>query len=195
MEHYFTNDSKSKSEVKEKTVIINDKTLKFLTDNGVFSKKGLDFGTRTLLENLPVMAIKGNVLDFGCGYGPIGIYLKKITNANIDMVDINHRSLSLARKNAVLNKTDVNIFESDIYSSVTNKYNYIISNPPIRVGKDILYEILLGAKDHLKSNGELWIVINKDQGAKTVVQKLSSEYIVEVITKNKGFYVIKAKNK
>ena len=97
MSHYFTNDY-VKSEEKSINVIINDIKLKFIVDNGVFSKKGLDFGTRTLLENINLNEVKGDVLDFGCGYGPIGIYLKKITNANIDMIDINERALKLAKK-------------------------------------------------------------------------------------------------
>ena len=148
MNHYFTN-QELKSNIKEFTALINEKKYTFLTDNGVFSKKGLDFGTRTLLETLKIDEIKGNVLDFGCGYGPIGIYIKTNTNSCVDMVDINKRSIHLAKENAKINKADVNIFESNIYSNVTKKYDYIITNPPIRVGKKILYQILFEAKEHL----------------------------------------------
>ena len=89
MEHYFTNNTNLKSEEKKVKVKINNTNFIFLVDNGVFSKKGLDFGTRTLLESLPIDKINGNILDFGCGYGPIGIYLSKVTNGNVDMIDIN----------------------------------------------------------------------------------------------------------
>jgi 16S rRNA (guanine1207-N2)-methyltransferase len=194
MGHYFINDDNLKSEVKEKEVTIKNKTYKFLTDSGVFSKKGLDFGTRCLLESLDLENISGNVLDFGCGYGPIGIFVKDNTLANVDMIDINNRSLKLAKENSELNNVSVNIFYSDIYSNVTNKYNYIISNPPIRVGKVKLYEILFGAKKHLTKDGELWIVVNKDQGAKSLAKDLEKQYLVTIVDKIKGFYIIKAQN-
>ena len=190
MSHYFENDTNVKSEEHFIKVKIKNEKLNLIVDNGVFSKKGLDFGTRTLLESIDENNIKGNILDFGCGYGPIGIYLSKVTDADIDMIDINKRAVSLAKKNAELNKAKVNIFESDIYSNVSKKYDFIITNPPIRVGKKILYQILFGAKEYLNTNGKLWLVINKNQGAKSLVRDLSEIYDVEVVTKNKGFYII-----
>ena len=192
MSHYFTNDY-VKSEEKEINIIVKNTKLTLLTDNGIFSKHGLDFGTRTLLESLNLSELKGDILDFGCGYGPIGIYLKKTTNANIDMLDINKRALNLARKNAKKNEVNINIFESDLYQNVTKKYDYIITNPPVRVGKQILYQILFEAAKYLKENGKLIFVINKNQGAKSVARDLSEKYEVEIITKNKGFYIISAK--
>lgn len=192
MSHYFTNDN-IKHDINKINIIINNIHLTLTTDSGVFSKKGLDFGTRSLLEKLPLSEIKGNILDFGCGYGPVGIYLKKVTNANIDMVDINERALNLAKKNAKLNNVNVNIFQSDIYQNINKKYDFIISNPPIRVGKEILYKILFEANDHLKENGMLIIVVNKDQGAKSIARDLQKIYDVSVLGKNKGFYIISAK--
>lgn len=192
MAHYFTNDENIKSEEQKTYAKINNQDFVFVTDNGVFSKKGLDFGTRTLLENIP--QFHGLVLDFGCGYGPVGIYIKKNNDCVVDMIDINKRSVTLAKKNAIFNEVDVNIFESDIYSNVDKKYDYIVSNPPIRIGKEKLYQILFDASKYLKEDGELWIVINKDQGAKSVVKHLSQKYEVNVVAKNKGFYIIKAIN-
>ena len=189
MSHYFTNDINLKHNVDKKNVVINGKEFTFFTDNGVFSKKGLDFGTRTLLESLPE-DLKGDILDFGCGYGPIGIYLKKSYDCEVDMLDINERSVSLAKKNADLNNAKVNIFLSDIYSNVNKKYDYIVTNPPIRVGKQILYKILFDAKDYLKENGKIYLVINKDQGAKSLMKDLANSYKVSLVNKNKGFFVI-----
>lgn len=189
MSYYFTNDENLKSEINKISVNINNLPFLFYTDNGVFSKKGLDFGTRSLLESLD--GISGEVLDLGCGYGPIGIYLAKEYEVNVDMVDVNRRSIDLALKNATLNNVKVNVFESDGYTNITKTYDYIITNPPIRVGKTILYKLLFEAKDHLKPTGQLWLVINKDQGAKSLVNDLMKEYRVEVINKNKGFYIIK----
>lgn len=194
MSHYFTNDY-VKSEEKNINVIVNNIKLKFIVDNGVFSKKGLDFGTRTLLENIDLNKIKGDILDFGSGYGPIGIYLKKVTNANVDMIDINERALKLVAKNAALNNVKVNIFKSNIYENINKKYDAIVTNPPIRVGKKILYEILFGAKDHLKDDGTLWLVINKNSGAKSLAKDLEKIYDVTIIKKNKGFYIICAKKR
>ena len=102
--------------------------------------------------------------------------------------------MKLAKKNAELNKVNINIFESNIYENVKKKYDYIVTNPPIRVGKKILYQILFEAKEHLNKNGELWLVIHKDQGAKTLAKDLEKEYNVEIKNKNKGFYIICARN-
>lgn len=190
MAHYFENDDTLKSNERQILVKINNINFSFLTDYGVFSKNGLDFGTRTLLETLDTSKISGKVLDFGCGYGPIGIYIAKTTNSEVHMIDINRRVLGLARKNVSLNHVNVNIYESNIYEKVTEQFDYIISNPPIRVGKEILYKILFEAKEHLKENGELWIVVNKDQGAKSLVKDLEKEYSVEIKNKKKGFYII-----
>ena len=118
----------------------------------------------------------------------------KVANVDVDMIDINERALNLARSNASINKVDVNIFESDIYSNVDKKYDYIITNPPIRVGKKILYEILIKAKEHLKEKGHLIFVINKDQGAKSTMKDMEEYYSVKLIEKNKGFYVIDCQN-
>lgn len=194
MAHYFENDNSLKSKERQIKIMIQNQTFTFITDYGVFSKSGLDFGTRTLLETLPLEKIKGNVLDFGCGYGPIGIYIAKNTSSKVHMIDINKRSLKLAKKNVDLNHVNVKIYESDIYNQVEEKFDFIISNPPIRVGKNILYNILVGAKKYLKKNGELWIVINKNQGAKTVFQELSKIYQTEIVKKHKGFFIICAVN-
>ena len=159
MAHYFENDDTLKSKERQILVKINNINFSFLTDYGVFSKNGLDFGTRTLLETLDTSKINGKVLDFGCGYGPIGIYIAKTTNSEVHMIDINRRVLGLARKNVSLNHVNVNVYESNIYENINEKFDFIISNPPIRVGKDILYKILFQAKEHLNENGELWKII------------------------------------
>ena len=172
MSHYFTNDNNIKSEEHKIEVSFKNNNYTFIVDNGVFSKTKLDFATKTLLESLDYNNIKGRVLDFGCGWGPIGIIIKKNTNAIVDMVDVNLRSINLSKKNSLLNNVEVNVFESDIYSNVKDKYDFIITNPPIRVGKKILYEILFKAYDHLLENGELWLVISKNQGAKSLYTDL-----------------------
>ena len=191
MSHYFLNDSNLKSEIVKTNIKIKNKEYIFCTDNGVFAKRGLDLGTHILLDTIPLDKIHGYVLDLGCGYGPIGIFVKKeLPDTNVDMIDINKRALKLAILNASENKVDVNVFESDGYSAVNQKYNYIISNPPIRVGKKVLYDLLNNAYDYLTNDGELWIVIHKDQGAKSTARELSKKYKVEVKNKSHGFFII-----
>ena len=110
------------------------------------------------------------------------------------MLDINNRAIELAKRNAKINNVKANIFASDLYDNVADKYDYIISNPPIRVGKEILYKILFGAKEYLNQSGHLIFVVHKDQGAKTLAKNLEEKYKVTIINKNKGFFVIDCQN-
>ena len=190
MGHYFTNENLP-SDIRETTSVVLGQKFTFLTDNGVFSKTELDFGTRLLLESLPIEEFQGKVLDVGCGYGVIGIYLAKNTSCTVDMCDVNRRALHLARTNAKDNQVDVNIFESDAYQNVSDRYQVIITNPPIRAGKEVVYRILLGAKEHLLPDGCLYCVIHKDQGAKSTISELEKSYNVSILEKSKGFFVIK----
>ena len=194
MAHYFTNDE-VKSEEKQIKVKINNKDLLFITDNGTFSKKGLDFGTRSLLENIDIENIEGDILDLGCGWGPIGITISKNKNTKVDMVDINNRALNLTKKNAKLNDVKVNPFISNGFENIDKKYDYIVSNPPIRIGKEKLYKMLFDALNHLKENGKMYLVINKNQGAKTLMKDLDIKTQTSLIKKNKGFYIISVQNR
>lgn len=191
MGQYFSNDE-LKSEIHIFKTEVLGSEYSFYTDNGVFSKGKLDFGTRTLLEALPLDELKGNILDVGCGYGVIDITLGKVTDAFYEGIDVNRRALHLAEMNAKLNGVDnVKFYESDTYSSVNKKYNFIITNPPIRAGKKVVYDIVMNARNYLMDNGVLYIVIRKEQGAKSMIRDLDVYYKTEVICKNKGFFVIK----
>lgn len=191
MDHYFTNND-LKSKIKKVLVKIQDKTFTFNTDLGVFSKKGLDFGSRTLINCLLKENLFGELLDVGCGYGVIGIILSTFFNIKTDMIDINKRAIHLTKMNIKENNAlNCNCFVSDIYSNVTKKYDYIITNPPIRAGKSVVYEILQEAKSYLKENGALYFVINKNQGALSTKKDLEKIAKVTILEKNKGFYVFK----
>ncbi len=192
MGQYFTNDNSIPSKlVKTKAVVLNNSFI-FYTDNGVFSKDGLDFGSRLLLENIPLTEIGESLLDVGCGYGVFGIILNKILGVKVTMCDVNRRALHLAKKNIKENKcSDCSVIESNCYENINSKYSTIITNPPIRAGKEVVYEILEGAKDYLFPGGRLFFVVRKEQGAKSIISDMQKIYNVEVLERKKGFFIIK----
>ena len=191
MSQYFENVNLP-SEIKEFKTNFLGVSFTFKTDNGVFSKDGLDFGTRVMLETIPLKEISGDILDLGCGYGVVSIILSKFLDAKFDAVDVNRRALHLAEMNMKKNSVSgINFFESFCYENVSGKYDYIITNPPIRAGKKVVYEMLIGAKDHLKENGVLYFVMRKEQGAKSAIRDLENLYNIDVLCKEKGFFVIK----
>ena len=195
MEHYFTNNENLKSDFRTIIYKYEDYKLEFTSDLGVFSKDKVDFGSRLLMETYFKHGRKNvNLLDVGCGYGIMGISLSKIMGTKSTLIDVNKRAVHLSKMNIKANKVDAVAFESDIYSNVTEKYDVIITNPPIRAGKQTVMTFLTGAKEHLAQNGELWIVIRKDQGAKSAMEKLKSIYNLEVLEKSKGFFIIVAKS-
>lgn len=190
MGQYFTNENLP-SDVKTTECFVLGNKFTFLTDNGVFSKDGLDFGSRLLLESIPAEEVGGKILDMGCGYGVFGIVLAKVTGASADMVDVNLRALHLAQRNAKINGvSNVKVFESYTYQNINTKYSVIVTNPPIRAGKKVVYDIVMNAKDYLEDNGKLFLVIRKEQGAKSLIVDLKKVYTVCVLEKSKGFYII-----
>lgn len=193
MAHYFTNEENLKSEIRKNEVVIYDVSYYFYTDNGVFSKRGLDYGTELLLKSFVYTYPPDKIaLDVGCGCGPIGIYLSKL-GFTVDMSDVNKRAVHLSKLALKEQKLKANVILSDAYLNINRKYDYVVSNPPIRVGKDILYNIVMGAKNHLKQNGELWLVVRKQQGAESLMKDMGNFYsTVEIVTKKKGYYIIKA---
>ena len=192
MSQYFDNDKNIKSERKIIKFNFDNKVFSIYSDNGVFSKDRFDYGTRVLLNSVDIDKLSGNVLDLGCGLGVVGIILGTFNKCiNIDMVDINERAISLVRDNLTLNKVKANVFSSDVYSNVNKKYDYIITNPPIRAGKKVVLGMILGSYDYLNDNGILYFVMRKDHGVKTVIKKMEGMFKVDVINRDKGFYIVK----
>ena len=191
MSQYFDNDNNIKHNKKIIEFYFNDKKYNLYSDNGVFSKDKFDYGTRLLLDSIDIYKLSGNVLDLGCGIGVVGIILGTINkNINIDMIDINERAISLVRDNLTLNKVKANVFSSDVYSNVNKKYDYIITNPPIRAGKEVVRKFLLGGYDYLNDNGILYFVMRKDHGVKSMIKELENKYNVTIVNKDKGFYIV-----
>lgn len=191
MGQYFENIDLPSKMVKHDAFVLGKKFV-FYTDNGVFSKDGLDFGSRLLLETIPLEEVGGKVLDMGCGYGVFGIVLNKVTSCCVDMVDVNLRALHLTEINIKENKLlNVNAFESNVYEKINSRYSCIVTNPPIRAGKRIVYDIVMNARNYLEKDGKLFLVIRKEQGAKSLIVDLKKYYNVEVLNKKKGFFIIK----
>ena len=191
MWQYFEN-TDLPSNVRKVKVHLFFRDFYFYTDNGVFSKDGLDFGSRLLLESIPLEEVGGKVLDMGCGYGVFGIVLNKVLSCQVDMVDVNLRALHLCDLNIKENKcTNIKAFESNCYENIVSKYSCIITNPPIRAGKKIVYEIVMNARNYLEKDGKLFLVIRKEQGAKSLIADLKEFYNVEILNRKKGFFIIK----
>ena len=170
--------------------------MKFITDIGVFSKTEVDFGTRLLVENFEAPQAEGDFLDVGCGYGPIGLSLaREFQHRNVHMIDVNERALVLSKKNAILNDVfNTSIYKSSTYDEVNQVFSAILSNPPIRAGKAIVHQILEGAFSKLLSGGELWVVIQKKQGAPSAERKMLEVFgNCETIARKKGYLILKSK--
>ena len=197
MGHYFINDPNLKSNKKTIKYTFLGKEVSFNTDNGVFSKDRVDFGTNVLLNSLEDLSDIKTVLDVGCGVGVIGISIaSKYNQINVDMVDVNEKAVSLTNENIRLNKlTNCKCYLSDVYSSVVGKYDLIISNPPIRAGKQIVHKIAEEAKEYLNLKGFFYAVVQKKQGADSFKKKLEEVYgNVEVVNKDSGYIIFKANN-
>ena len=196
MSHYFVNDDKVVSKPRSICYSINGVDFSLESDNGVFSKNELDKGSELLIKELLPINLGENILDIGCGIGVIGLTLAYFTpSLKVCLSDVNTRALSLCSANANSLKLSqrVTILQSDIYEKIEGKYSSIVSNPPIRAGKKVTYEIYRGAKEHLVDSGSLYIVIRKNQGALSVKSYLEELFgNVALLAREKGYYVLKA---
>lgn len=194
MAHYYTNNKDLKSQIRTIQFDYQGKRLEFLSDIGVFSKDSIDYGSRVLLSTFDMLE-NVSLLDVGCGYGALSLSIASVSeNVSCTLVDVNDRALDLAKENAKRFKLEnIQVFNSSCYENVEGKFDIIISNPPIRAGKQIVHEILSGAYDHLKSNGYLRVVIQKKQGAPSAQKKMQEVFgNCEVIKKDKGYYILQS---
>ena len=172
----------------------------FTTDSGVFSKKGIDFGSQLLLETAieDLKSLKRkelSVLDFGCGYGPVGIILKRVfPDIVLNMTDINERALELAVRNAKDNHIRyANIFASDAHEDIEGKYDIILTNPPVRAGKKTVFKFYENSFNLMNENSILYVVIQKKQGAPSSEEKLNNIFgNCQVIGKKSGYRILKS---
>ncbi len=194
MSHYYEPSQKDvKSNPKKITYTIKDITFKFTTDHGIFSKDHVDDATHLMLNNIHLKPNQ-KVLDLGCGYGVIGIVLNIIYDAEVTMIDINQRALEYAEQNVIDNGSTALVINSDGFSEITDEtFDIIISNPPIRIGKQKMYAMFLQAKKHLNIHGALWLVMHKKHGALSAMKYLEQYYDVHCVEKTKGWHIIECR--
>lgn len=191
-DHYYTENPGSEHDFRTVRCSALGVEAEFLTDAGVFSRDGLDTGTRALLEALPEPA--GRVLDLGCGWGAVGVLMgKRWPKAEIVMTDINRRAAELAHHNLAQNGVTAQVFDGDGFENVPGNFDMIVTNPPIRAGKAAIYALFADAKARLRPGGELYIVIRKQQGAPSALKYLREIFSeAEVVSRTAGFWVIRA---
>ena len=189
---YYAENPDSAHDIHELKVTLLKQSFTFLTDSGVFSKKMVDYGSQVLLNTLDFEKGK-TLLDLGCGYGPLGISLAKVQDVKPTMVDINNRAIDLAKQNAQKNGVEADIFQSNIYEKVNGTFDYIISNPPIHAGKQVVLTIITESINYLKVGGNLTIVIQKKQGAPSAKAKMEEVFgNVEILKRDKGYYILRS---
>ena len=192
-EQYFTSEPTTASAPVSCGFAWRGHLLSFATDTGVFSKGELDTGTRLLLDALPELS--GSVLDAGCGWGPIGIAVAKhFPQTAVTMLDVNRRALALTERNAQTNGVAVRVVESDGLAAVQGeRFDWVLTNPPIRAGKAVIYRMFADAAKLLNDGGSLILVIRKQQGAASCTDYLKTLFArVEVLDRSAGFRVLQA---
>jgi len=198
MEQYFTKNPSTKNEVYKFDWNIGTEKFYFYTSNSVFCKSGVDFGSMLLVETFikENNDFSGNILDLGCGYGPIGIMIAKfIKNSYVTMEDVNERALELSDLNAKENKVQerAKVINSSAFENIHENYDAIVTNPPIRAGKEVIFSFYEGAYDHLNLGGMLYVVIQKKQGAPSTKEKIMSLFgNCDVAGKKSGYFIFRA---
>lgn len=198
-EQYFTKQPQShhqKQEIKAK--INNTIDLKLTTDSGVFSKDRVDYGSSLLIESFiqNVSLDRGEILELGSGYGPIAISLAKAyPNAQLTGVELNERAYQLAIRNSQVNHVANIEWLLEDATTVTFKkeFTYILTNPPIRAGKKTIQAFVRNAHNHLLSGGSLWLVIQKKQGAPSMVNFMEDLFgNVTKVKQDKGYWILQS---
>ena len=191
-DHYYTVNPNSAHDVRRVEFSVLGNSLKFDTDAGVFSRDGLDVGSKVLMEALP--DLRGRVLDLGCGWGAVGVSIKKRwPEIDLVMTDVNQRAADLSKSNLALNGVSAEVLQGDGFENVSGSFDFVITNPPIRAGKQAIYGMFADARDRLNPGGELYIVIRKQQGAPSALKYLKEIFSeAEVVDRDAGFWVIRS---
>ena len=196
-EQYFTTQPNSVSDERFTTFVVGGNNLQLATDRGVFAKKGVDQGTQILLDAAPRPSATGNFLDLGCGSGAIALALASYSpEAKVWAIDVNARALLLvgdnARRNVLTNITA--LFPQSVSPEL--QFDLIWSNPPIRIGKQALHDLLDTWLNRLSPSGQAWLVVNRNLGSDSLaVWMMGKGFEVARLTSKRGFRVLKVTRK
>ncbi|MDQ0190395.1 methyltransferase [Alicyclobacillus cycloheptanicus] len=191
-DHYYSQSPTSATQLREITIRARGMTRTVWTDNGVFSKQGLDYGTRLLVETVELPE-EGTVVDLGCGYGAVTALLAPLyPKLAFLMLDVNERAVALAVKNTQFAADRVRAYVSDGFAAVPEAAaDAILLNPPIRAGKQVVYRLFDEAADHLNAAGALWVVIHKKHGAESARRHLEGRYEVTLVERAAGYHIFR----
>jgi 16S rRNA (guanine1207-N2)-methyltransferase len=199
-EHYFSASPGGAMVLRQISVHLAGRDLDLTTSNGIFSPERVDVGTQVLLGNVPTPPPGGHLLDLGCGWGPIALTLAmESPRSTVWAVDVNQRALDLVRRNAeVLNLDNVNaVTPDDVPDDVS--FMTVWSNPPIRVGKNELHDMLLQWLPRLEPGTDAWLVVQRNLGSDSLHRWLQAElpegFAVSRAATSKGFRVLRARKR
>jgi len=198
-QHYFSESPEGPFTRRSVAVTLGGKEVKVSTAGGIFSPEGIDKGTAVLLKHAPAPATQGQLLDIGCGWGPIALSMAmQSPQATVWAVDVNERSRTLCAENAAaLGLANVNVVApSEVPADL--RFDTIWSNPPIRVGKQALHELLELWLPRLDHGGEAWLVVQKNLGADsllawigTMLDSAAGNFVSARAETAKGFRLLK----
>jgi 16S rRNA (guanine1207-N2)-methyltransferase len=195
VDHYYSANPAAAHRRQEFRYTFRGREYRFRTDAGVFSKGHLDRGTRLLMEAMDLDGVE-RALDLGCGYGVLGIVIaKERPGARVAMVDPNGRAVELAKENAELNGVAVDVRQGEGCAPFAGeKFDYIITNPPIRAGKKVVFDLVDQAYAHLEEGGRFLAVIRTQQGAASLAKKIAEVFgAVTELEKGGGFRVLQGR--
>ena len=195
--HYFSENPSGPSRRSEFEIVVKDHTLVLESDTGVFSQRGLDKGTAVLLDIMsrsdsPVLPEGSLLCDIGCGSGPIAIALATMyPTCTVVAVDVNERARALCAENAQRNGlTNIRVLSPEDVDD-TDRYALIWSNPPIRIGKSALHDLLDVWMQRLSPTGKAHLVVSKNLGGDSLAQWLTARgFITRKLASSKGFRVL-----
>ncbi|WP_111720911.1 class I SAM-dependent methyltransferase [Homoserinimonas sp. OAct 916] len=197
-DHYFTANPASESSLRPFDVLLAGREYRLTTASGVFSSGKLDDGTRVLLKHTPAAPTTGDLLDLGCGWGPIALSLALSSpDARVWAVDVNDRALDLVRRNAAtLGLDNVRAVRPEEVPAEV-RFATIWSNPPIRVGKQVLHELMLSWLPRLQPDSSAWLVVQKNLGSDSLQrwlgEALPAEFTVLRAEISKGYRVLEVR--